>query len=188
MINKILTRGQDIVSLLRNVYRLRRVSLMECCTDNGVTYRGFRRDDFEQVAQIYTELNNGAVFSKWLGWLYRAVGGRCLLVAVKNGCDGGGRIVGINMYYLNLRDLREDTVHEGFIGVNPADSGRGIATRMRILSRKHFELAKFKGISTRISRNNIASLHSAEKLGFEIVDEYFDLSNDDIRYYMTCKF
>lgn len=188
MINKILTRGQDVVSLLRNLYRLRRASLIDCCTYNSVTYRGFRRGDFEQVTQIYTELNDGAVFSKWLEWLYRAVGGRCLLVAVKKGHDGGDRIVGINMYYLNLRDLRENTVHEGFIGVNPADSGRGIATRMRTLSRGHFELAKFRGISTRISRNNIASLHSAKKLGFEIVDEYFDLLNDDIRYYMICKF
>ena len=89
---------------------------------------------------------------------------------------------------MNKKDIKENTIHEGFIGVVPEASGRGIATKMRQMAIQHFKLAGFSGISTRISLNNSASLMSAKKIGFQPVEEYQEPSTGEKRYYMICNF
>lgn len=93
----------------------------------------------------------------------------------------------MNMYYFNSRDVKENTIHEGFIGVTAEAAGQGIATQMRKIAKTHFSLLEIKGISTRISINNVASLRSAQKIGFEPVEQYCDPHTHEERYYMICK-
>ena len=107
-----------------------------------------------------------------------------MLVAVCSG-DSGDVIVGMNMYYFNPRDVREKTIHEGFIGVIPEMNGRGIATTMRLHAKQHFARAGLAGISTRISVANKSSLSSAEKVGFVPIEKYIDVHSGDLRYYMV---
>lgn len=96
------------------------------------------------------------------------------------------KVMGIDMFYFNPRDFNENTVHEGFIGVLSEYQGQGIATIMRKQAIKHFKENRLAGISTRISKNNLGSLYSAEKLGFKPVDEYYDEAMDEQRYYLVC--
>ena len=93
----------------------------------------------------------------------------------------------MNMYYLNSRDVREKTIHEGFIGVIPSMTGKGIASAMRSIAKDHFKADGYKGISTRISLNNVSSLQSAIKTGFTPIEEYAEPSTGDRRYYMIAK-
>ncbi len=96
--------------------------------------------------------------------------------------------MGMDMFYLNPRDFQEDTIHEGFIGVLPDHEGQGIASQMRKQAIEHFKQNGFKGISTRISKTNFASLNSARKLGFKVVEKYFDAGMNECRYYLICTF
>lgn len=58
--------------------------------------------------------------------------------------SNNNQIIGMDMFYFNPRDLNENTVHEGFIGVLPEYQGQGIATIMRQQAIKHFRLFAFQ--------------------------------------------
>ena len=152
-----------------------------------ISYRGYKKEDALQVAKIYAQLNNGTRFAGLKSFLYAFIGNRCLLVATHANEVVGEVIIGMNMYYLNSRDVREKTIHEGFIGVIPSMTGKGIASAMRSIAKDHFKAAGFKGISTRISLNNAPSLQSAKKMGFTPVEEYTEPSTGERRYYMVAK-
>ena len=108
-------------------------------------------------------------------------------MAESQSSDGARSIVGINFYYLNFRDFKEGTVHEGFVGVAPGFEGQGIATAIRRLAVRHFENSGFSGISSRVSCSNFASLKSARKIGYEPVEKYFDDLSGELRFYLVCK-
>lgn len=152
---------------------------------DGIECRGYEKKDVSAVREVYSKLNYKLGFKEVLANL---IGSRCLIVAVKLNEKNEKYVVGINLYYLNTRDLKDGTIHEGFIGVLPEHEGQGIATKMRRHAITHFRKAGFSGLSTRISKNNLRSLLSADKLGFKIVDKYFDLAKNEYRYYLVLKF
>jgi GNAT superfamily N-acetyltransferase len=155
-------------------------------SDAGFTYRGLRREDFSQVKTLLEQLNNGNGL-KGRSILYKK--GGCKLVVVTETLDQNEfRIVGIDLFYFNWRDLRECTVHEGFIGVSPTYQNQGIATRMRLHAINHFSKCALDGISTRISLNNRSSLKSALNMGFRPIQTYIDDSSGEERHYLIKSF
>lgn len=186
MIYRLAAKLSELLFIWRN---LRQLSDMRCFSTFQIgefVFRGFARSDTKQVKKIYTQLNNGARFSLLRVIFFHLFGNRLLLLA-SNNTDSEKTVVGMNMYYFNSRDGKEKTIHEGFIGVMPEASGQGIATQMRNIAKAHFASLGIKGISTRISLNNPASLRSAQKIGFEPVERYRDPQTHEERYYMICK-
>lgn len=173
---------------LRNMIMARKLDDIEHHESLGLVFRGYSEVDADSISRIYTGLNDGAAFSTMQRSLYGRIGKRCLFVAELVDEAGAPKIVGMNMYYFNERDIKEHTIHEGFIGVDAEFNGRGIATKMRQMAIQHFKLAGFSGISTRISLDNFGSLKSAQKLGFLPCEEYRDAVTGEKRYYMICKF
>ncbi len=102
--------------------------------------------------------------------------------------DQSAGIVAFVFFYFNDRDVRERTVHEGFIGVLPEFQGRGIGTTMRRHAVAHFAGAGLAGMSTRITLSNTASLNPSLKLGFQIVDRYQDSHSAEERAYLRLTF
>lgn len=172
--------------MLQNLFHARKINPLPGIVANGLTFRGYQKEDESQIARIYAALNGGAKFAGLRKWLFNIVGSRLMLVAVSTD-DSGEVIVGMNMYYFNPRDVREKTIHEGFIGVVPEMNGRGIATTMRLHAKQHFARAGLAGISTRISLANTSSLTSAEKVGFVPIEKYTDIQSGEFRYYMLSK-
>lgn len=111
-----------------------------------------------------------------------------VLAVVKYGVDGRSRVIGMNMYYFNARDILENTVHGAFVGVSESMAGRGVATTLRKVAMQHFARNGIYGISSRISLDNKASLHSAKKLGYQPVEQYFDPDTNTERYYLVWRF
>ncbi|NHW03473.1 GNAT family N-acetyltransferase [Stutzerimonas degradans] len=177
-----------LVFFLRNFCALRGINKIKSESIDGLILRGYLDADAGPVSGIYARLNNGAAFSRIQRKLYSFIGSRCLFVVEKQNDFGELEIVGVNIYYINNRDSRQNTIHEGFIGVVPEFGGRGIATKMRKAAIRHFASAGFSGISTRISLNNIASLSPARKVGFIPIEKYQDPVTGEQRYYMICKF
>lgn len=177
-----------LVFAARNIRLARKIVDIKNEEVGELLFRGYSASDAAAISEIYQELNDGAVFSRIQRELYSRVGRRCMLVVEQRDPFGASKIVGMNMYYLNKRDIQENTIHEGFVGVVPEASGRGIATQMRKIAMRHFKSAGLSGISTRISLNNVASLMSAKKVGFQAVEEYKEPSTGEQRCYMVCKF
>lgn len=149
----------------------------------GVLIRGFRFRDLRQLRDLYHGLNpTGSLSLARLIW--GGIGYRRLLIVAEE--RQSRSLVGLDLFYFNPRDLQESTVHEGFVGVVPGHQGKGLATKMRIAAKKHFQRNGMKGISTRISQSNKPSLMSALKLDFEIVETHHSVSEGD-NYYMVCK-
>ena len=154
-------------------------------TNSSLVFRGADINDLSQIKWLYKKLSGNKLSGSNIKLLKYCA--KKLVIIAEKEINGSKKIIGMDLYYMNPRDFQDFTVHEGFIGVLPEYEGQGIATQMRKHAITHFKKAGFKGISTRISKSNIGSLRSAEKLGFKPVEEYFDSLKNEDRYYMVCK-
>lgn len=175
----------QVLFFYRNGVRSNSINAIEPVVRNNIHYRGMGVADLYQVGNIYSQLNQGSSLSWERKKFYHLLGNKLMLLAW--GSNGNRDVVvGLNMYYLNARDVKESTIHEGFIGVLPEARGQGIATSLRRVAKEHFAMAGFKGISTRISLCNKGSLNSALQIGFKPVEKYYDMNSDAERYYLVC--
>lgn len=181
IINKII----GIYSFKKTIAKFYKIKKIEEIEFKGLIFRGADINDLSEIKQIYIGLSGNEFSGSNINLLKYCA--RKLVIIAEKKVNGSKRILGMDLYYMNPRDFQESTVHEGFIGVLPEYEGQGIATQMRKHAIAHFKKAGFKGISTRISKSNIGSLRSAEKLGFKPVEEYFDTLKNEDRYYMVCK-
>lgn len=188
MLRRVNSKLNGLAFAARNINAARRLVEIKKQEIDGLLFRGSSASDVKAISEIYQELNDRTVFSWIQRGIYSLFGQRFLLVVEQIDGIGAFKIVGINIYYFNKRDVRENTVHEGFIGVIPEMCGQGIATKMRQMAIRHFKMAGFSGISTRISLSNKASLASAIKIGFQPIEDYQEPSTGERRYYMVCKF
>jgi O-antigen/teichoic acid export membrane protein len=120
-----------IVFIARNIYAARKVSEIKNEKMGNLLFRGYLPSDASIISEIYQKLNNGNIFSRVQHELYSRIGRRFMIVVEHGDISGATKIVGMNMYYLNRRDVKENTVHEGFIGVEPMMGGRGIAIKRK---------------------------------------------------------
>lgn len=165
-----------------SLLKIKKIKSIGFFNESGLILRGAGYSDLKQIRIIYKNLN-GSDFSRSNKILLKYCEKKLIIVAEKRIKDELV-IVGMDMFYLNPRDFKESTVHEGFIGVLPEFEGQGIATKMRKYAMEHFKNAGFYGISSRISKNNLGSLNSAKKLGFEPVEQYTDPVTGLERYYL----
>jgi hypothetical protein len=96
------------------------------------------------------------------------------------------KILGTEFYYFNKRDRREFTIHQGFRGILPEFQGKGLGTALTQYAYTVFSKTSLQGMSTRVSCNNLPSLVSNKKIGFEPIEKYFDSEMNEERYYMIC--
>ena len=169
--------------LIRNLYKGLHLYEIESEYIEGVKYCGLKK---EYLKILKIEILHIFPNSK-LNWknsiLYSFLGKRFVVIALNKNND----LIGFNLYYFNQRDFKENTIHEGLIGVEEKYQGKGIATKMRLIAKKNFSKSNLHGVSSRISINNTASLKAAENLGFKPVEKYYDSLKKEERYYMVCK-
>lgn len=97
------------------------------------------------------------------------------------------KIVGYSLFYFNIHDYKERTIHEGDTGLLSEFRGRGLGTELRRHALYHFARSSFlKGVSSRVSLNNVASLKSNKNLGFKVIEKYFDPCMNEERVYLIC--
>jgi hypothetical protein len=190
MRNKKLSSIKSMLSCLQKTFFLsRQVGVRPENEHDGYRVRLAGKHDLPECLEVYTKLHGGAGLGNFKKLMYKLSGGKVIVVAVRvEEASGTSEIVGVDMYYVNERDARENTVHEGFIGVLPKAEGNGLATQMRSFASSIFQDAGLDGISTRISEDNIASMKSAKNQGFEVVERYFDEAQGKFRCYMKKTF
>ena len=141
-----------------------------------------KHDKLAAAEKVYARINEGKPLSLTNRLLMRLLGSR-LCAALY---DPTGDLVGISLYYFNKRDVHENSIHEAFIGLIEKQRGKKLGTAMRRHALNHFAATPIKAVSSRVSRDNVASLNSNLKLGFRPAEEYFDEKLGEHRYYLVC--
>jgi len=74
-----------------------------------------------------------------------------------------------------------------YTGLKKNYRGKGIGTMARKNALYHFSQVKsIMGVSSRVSLDNEASYRGNVKLGFEVIEEYFDTTLNKERAYLVC--
>lgn len=167
-----------------NASKLLLIDTLPNLNHDNYVIRGCLKSELKEAEKTYKILS-GRSFSRIQKVLLRLFSNKTLIVTISDQNDYK-KIIGVNLYYINHRDFKENTIHEGYIGVLPEFEGQGVATKMRMNAKNHFQKSGFSGISSRVSKNNLASLRSAKKMQFEPVEEYFDNNKNEDRYYLIC--
>jgi RimJ/RimL family protein N-acetyltransferase len=177
--NKILV----IKFFLINLKILIKVPKIEPQIINNIKYRGYLKSDNDQLRKLYNNSSNFLHYNIMINF-FKIIGSHSIIIAVNFDDIKREILVGANIYYISNNDYDQNTVHEGYIEVIPSMQNQGIASNMRKIAQKHFLNSGFSKISTRISKYNLPSLHSAFKNGFKIIHEYTDKATYETRYYM----
>lgn len=170
----------------RNISRAARFTPLPQATQEGVVYQGLTHHWVDDAKRLCVDLRNGRRWGVGRSLLLRVLGKKLVIIAVSQ--EDSSRLLGVNVYYIERRDVGQRTIHEGFIGVVPEGRGRGISMAMRRHAIEHFKTARLSGITTRISQSNQASMAGARKVGFEPLEEYVDGDRAETRYYLMCRF
>ena len=137
------------------------------------------------VVNLYRVLNGGGRLDLQEMAILWLLGSRFCLVALDSGRN---EVVGIAIYYFNVRDRKQDTVHEGYIGLREAVRSVGLGTFIRRHALENFALSGLSGMSSRVTVSNLPSLRGNKKLGFIPIETYFDPSIGEERHYLICDF
>jgi RimJ/RimL family protein N-acetyltransferase len=169
--------------VLRNLWCGRRLRPFPTFLYGGTSVGPLSRSDIKHVERLYASINGGSPLDlrkKAALWLHAPRLG----IGVRDAATG--ELIGMSLYYFNARDRREGTVHEGYIGLDASLRGAGLGTVVRRHALRQFAFAGLRGVSSRISLANTASLNGNLKLGFVPVDTYFDPSMGEQRHYLVC--
>jgi GNAT superfamily N-acetyltransferase len=167
------------IRILDFLRRVMAVSKIPSSKHGSVEIHGMRLRDLGQVCQLYSKLNEGEKLGLLKLLFYSVFGSRMALVASQQ-----GTVSGFEFYSFGVRDLEENTVHQSFTGVANAAQGKGLGTAIRKHAIRHFGRTALAGISSRVSLSNVPSLRSNEKLGFHVVERYFDPARQEERVYL----
>jgi RimJ/RimL family protein N-acetyltransferase len=153
--------------------------------DDEIVIYGASIKELKEALCIYSFYNNKNKIGISYYILYFFVSKKLVFIAKDIFIN---KIIGVELYYFNRSDIKENTIHQGFRGILPAWQGKGIGTLLTNYAVNHFKNSRLDGISSRVSLNNLASLRSNLKLGFRPVEEYFDKNTHENRYYLVCSF
>jgi GNAT superfamily N-acetyltransferase len=176
----------DVLFIVRNIYAsLFLKPIPEITLNERIIICGTTIKELQEALQIYSFFNNGNNINmpKYITCFFIS---KKAVFIVKDKTTN--KIIGTELYYFNQKDIKENTIHQSFRVVLPQYQGFGIGTALTNYAISNFKNTMFSGISSRVSLNNIASLRSNMKLGFKLVEKYFDNAMQENRYYLICPF
>ncbi|QIB52617.1 hypothetical protein [Pseudomonas sp. OIL-1] len=169
--------------IFRDLKMSLRLPAVQSETENGITYRGMHRSELTSINNLYVLMNGGSNIALARRFVYWLVGNKIVIVVSKKE-QGEEKIIGLNMFYFNKKDVRQNTIHDGFVGIEHSFQGLGIGSRLRRKGVVNFGGTYLSGISSRIDVDNKASLAVTLKVGAEPVEQYTDPVTGAERYYL----
>lgn len=168
----------------RSGWMARRIPQIPSVCVGNVTFGPCTPDAAPAVGDLYAALHDGRRLGLAKRLVIRWWGTRLCIIARDARSE---EVVGMAMYYFNARDRAERTVHEGFSGLLECFRGRGVGTALRQHALRHFGRCRhLKGVSSRVSTDNAASLKSNLRLGFVEQERYYDCALGVERMYLVC--
>lgn len=175
----------NIIYIIRNLFYLNKLSNIGCHYIKDIAVVSCNYSLFWHVIKISKSpliSHKFNIFNKLLLFL---LGNKICFVVLDR--LNNYRPIGYSFYYFNKRDILEKTIHRGYIGILPEYHGKGIGSQFDRIIIDHFARnSDLKGISSRVSINNIASYTMHIRSGFVPVERYFDTHLKEEREYMIC--
>ena len=166
------------VFLLRNLRGCHRYRMIPLPEERQVSFAltGAKPELLGQLQKLHIELRQGRRLNTWRLIMLYLAGNRLCSVAL----DRDRNLLGFQLLYFQEQEWRQGVIHEAFIGVKPEYRGLGIATALRLHSARHLAgQGRLSGISSQAGPENKASLRSAEKAGFNIVNKQQHRNRDE---------
>jgi len=172
-----------ITFLSRNIFYSFKMSKFGEVEFENYKIEPLKRRNLQETLELYKQLHDGTGLSLEKRLLLRFAGSKFCYILVSE----KGEIFGLELYYFNKRDIIEKTIHQGYTGFKAGYRGMGIGTKARRYALQHFAKIDFlRGVSSRVSLDNIPSLRGNIKLGFEIKEKYWDDNEQKERVYLVC--
>ena len=174
---------RQVVLVFRDLKMSLRIPVVQSETENGITYRGMNRSELTAINNLHILMNGGSKIALARRFVYWLAGNKIVIVVSKQE-QGKEKVIGFNMFYFNKQDVKQNTIHGGFIGVDNNYQGLGIGSKLRRKGVVHFSGTYLSGMSSRIDLDNKASLAVTLKAGFKPVEQYTDPVTGVERYYL----
>ncbi|MFO8054477.1 MAG: GNAT family N-acetyltransferase, partial [Bacteroidales bacterium] len=131
---RLLHTAAHIVFLIRNFWYAKNIRRMQLVHYKGFAIGPLLHRHVDAALTLYKKLNNEKNLGTAKTLLLKIFGARLCLAAYNK----DNQIIGISVYYFNARDKKENSIHEGYTGVDPRFQNKGLGTELRRLAASHF--------------------------------------------------
>lgn len=169
------------INFIKNVMRANKLPEVHTHSSNNFSISSYKPKYLKQIMVLHEkELNSKLSYEKRL--LLMIIGTKICYIAMSNETQ---QVLGFILFYFNRRDFIEKTIHLGAIAVHRDFQGKKIGSQLLKFSIENLSKSSLiKGISSRISLDNITSLKLHQHFGFNIHTTYFDSNEKKERAYM----
>lgn len=174
-----------VVFTVRNLHASRMLpEFQPVCLSDKYEVLSCSRELIPDIVRLAAVLPNSTKINIVIKTLLKLAGAKFCFVLKDRSIE---KIIGYSLFFCNKKDIEENTIHEGYIGILPEYHGHGTGTAFRKAILKHFaDCTDLYGTSSRVSLSNRASLMSNLKNGYAIKYRYFDKHMGEERVYMVC--
>lgn len=148
--------------VILNLLKSRRLR-SDLVINDKLTFRRGARDDLKKIVALHNSLYPRP-FLDWLLMLYRYKASELISVAT----DEKGEIVAYDLFMFEPSEIKDNILHELYVGVAPSYQGEGIAGSLRKYSASCYDNGCLCGLSTLAPFSNVKALRSAQKAGYAI--------------------
>lgn len=169
------------IKFIKNVMQAKKLPEVNTHHSNNFSISSYKPKYLKHIMELHEkELNTRLSYEKKL--LLMIIGTRICYIAISNETQ---QVLGFILFYFNRRDFIEKTIHLGAIAVHRDFQGKKIGSQLLKFSIENLSKSSLiKGISSRISLDNITSLKLHQHFGFNIHTTYFDSNEKKERAYM----
>lgn len=169
------------INFIKNMMQAKKLPEVNTHYSSNFSISSYKPKYLKQIMELYEkELNTNLSYEKKL--LLMIIGTRICYIAISNETQ---QVLGFILFYFNRRDFIEKTIHLGAIAIHRDFQGKKIGSQLLKFSIENLSKSSvIKGISSRISLDNIASVKLHKHFGFNIHTTYFDITEKKERAYM----
>jgi GNAT superfamily N-acetyltransferase len=172
----------DITFLLINIPQSYKFKNFETKLVDDIIFRYCYRKELKKIYEMYKS-STGIKLSRPKRLLFYLYHKKLILIAEKEGL-----VIGFAFFYTNPFDIKNKTIHLGHYFVNEEFRGKGIGKKLLKFALESFcKNNKIKGISLRVSLNNVSSLKAIMNFNFLVLEKYYDSQLKEERYFGVIK-
>ena len=131
--------------------------------DNNLTFKAGETKYLHQIENLHISLFRQPLVP-WLVWIYRFCAKELVSVVV----DENDKVVGYDLFMFEPSEIKDNIIHEVYVGVSSEYQDRGIGLKLRQYSIECYDEGRLSGISTLAAFDNIKALRTAQRAGFAI--------------------
>ena len=149
--------------IVQNYFKSRNLRKDSSVNEGELTFRRGNRGDLEKIVALHNTIFSRP-FLDWLLILYKVRASELVSVAENK----SGDIVAYDIYMFEPSEIKDNILHDLYVGVHPDYQNQGLAGKLRRYSADCYDGGMLSGLSTLAPFSNVKALRSAQKAGYAI--------------------